>query len=150
MLLKIIRFMIQATIRGVRLATILLASYWFLLFVATHMPKAPTVRIHYADKIFHFGAYAGLAFLLAWAIPNSSRYRFAHVCLAALLAISYGAIDECLQIPVGRTAEFQDWLADALGAIVGVLCYGVTRWQLIRLGIFQPIPSTKTLPALRA
>ncbi len=142
--------MIQTTIRGVRLATILLFGYWCLLFIATHIPIGPTLHTHHADKVLHFTAYAGLAFLLAWALPTVPRHRMINVLLAAFLAMAYGIADECLQIPVGRTADFYDWLADSFGAIFGLINYILLRWQLTKRGRYQPTPSPTTLEGLHA
>jgi len=142
--------MIQTTIRGVRLATIFLIAYWCLLFTATHIPKGPGIRIQHADKVFHMASYAGLAFLLAWAIPTIPRHKMLNILLAGFFAISYGVMDEVSQIPVGRHADFYDWLADSIGTIVGLTAYALLRMQIIRRGKSQPTPSTKTLEALQA
>ena len=140
--------MIQMTIRGFRLATILLSGYWCLLFIATHIPKPPSIHVQHIDKVFHFLAYAGLAFLLAWSLPTIPRHRILNILLAAFIAMSYGVIDECLQIPVGRTADFYDWLADSLGAVSGLIAYGLMRWWLTKCGRSRTIPSPTTLEAL--
>ncbi len=140
--------MIQMTIRGFRLATLLLAAYWCLLFIATHIPKPPSVHVQHVDKVFHFFAYAGLAFLLAWSLPTIPRHRILNILLAALISISYGVIDECLQIPVGRTADFYDWFADSIGAVSGLIAYGMMRWWLTKRGKSRPTLRPTTLEAL--
>ena len=142
--------MIQATIRGVRLATILLAAYWCLLFTATHIPKVPGVRLQHADKVFHMVAYTGLAFLLAWAIPTIPRYRMLNVLMAGLFATTYGIFDEFSQIPFGRQADIFDWVADSIGVFVGLMAYAVVRWQIVKRGKSLPTRSTKTLEVLQA
>jgi hypothetical protein len=53
--------------------------------------------------------------------------------LAGLLAILYGAMDELTQIPVGRTADWKDFLADVIGVVFGLFCYALCRelyWRL--------------------
>jgi len=140
--------MIQMTIRGLRLATILLAVYWCLLFVATHIPKPPSLHVQHIDKVFHFLAYAGLAFLLAWSLPTIPHHPILNILLAAFISISYGVVDECLQIPVGRTADILDWIADSIGAVSGLAAYGLMRWWLMKRGKSQPAPQTTTLEAL--
>lgn len=142
--------MIQATIRGVRLATILLATYWCLLFTATHIPKVPGVRMQHADKVFHMLSYTGLAFLLAWAIPTIPRHRMLNVLMAGLFAIAYGIFDEFSQIPFGRHADIFDWVADSVGVFAGLIAYAVLRRQIVKRGKSQPTRSTKTLEALQA
>lgn len=140
--------MVQMTIRGFRIATILLAAYWCLLFIATHIPKAPSLHIQHIDKVFHFLAYAGLAFLLAWSLPTIPNHPILNILLAAFISISYGVVDECLQIPVGRTADILDWIADSVGAVSGLMAYGILRRWLMKRGKSQPVPQTTTLEAL--
>jgi len=42
--------------------------------------------------------------------------------LATVLVLAtYGAVDELLQIPVGRTCDIADWVFDLLGGSLGVL-----------------------------
>lgn len=142
--------MIQATIRGVRLATILLVAYWCLLFTATHIPKVPGVRIQHADKVFHMVSYAGLAFLLAWAVPTMARHKLLNVLLASLLAITYGVVDEYSQIPFGRQADIYDWVADIVGVMVGLAIYATARWQIVKRSKPQAVLSTTTLKALQS
>jgi VanZ family protein len=142
--------MIQATIRGVRLATILLFAYWCILFTATHIPRVPGVRIQHADKVFHMLSYSGLAFLLAWAIPTFPRHKLLNVLLAGLLAISYGIVDEFSQIPFGRHADIYDWIADSIGVVVGLTAYAMVRRQIVKHSSSQSVRSTKTIEALQA
>jgi VanZ family protein len=142
--------MIQMTIRGFRLATLSLVAYWCLLFIATHIPKPPSIHVQHIDKVFHFAAYAGLAFLLAWSLPTIPGHRYLNILLAALIAMSYGVIDECLQIPVGRTADFYDWIADSAGAIFGLITYAIMRSWLTTRGKSRLAPSPTTLEAQRA
>jgi VanZ family protein len=37
-----------------------------------------------------------------------------------IIGFAYGAVDELLQTVVGRSADFRDWVADALGVWAGV------------------------------
>jgi VanZ family protein len=141
--------MVKATLNGIRLASFLLVVYWSALFVGTHIPRPPQIGVHLGDKLLHFGAFLGLAFLLAWAIPKSRRHRILHLMLAGSIAAGYGALDEFTQIPVGRTADILDWLADLVGAVSGLVVYTVARhsWIAFR-GIPQGLPggSVTTLP----
>ncbi len=137
--------MIQMTIRGFRLATLLLTAYWCMLFIATHIPKPPSLHVQHIDKVFHFLAYAGLAFLLAWSLPTIPNHPILNILLAAFISISYGVVDECLQIPVGRTADVFDWIADSIGAVSGLAAYGSMRWWLMMRGKSRPAQRTTTL-----
>ena len=110
----------------VRVVRGLLAAYWIALFLVTHVPLPPRVpSVAGADKVFHAGAYAGLAFLLALlaALRVAPSWR-QYTKIFALVA-AYGAIDELLQIPVGRTCDVWDWLADIAGAAAGLLVFAI-------------------------
>jgi VanZ family protein len=139
--------MIRSTIRGIRLASIALAGYWLILFVLTHLPKVPVPPISNVDKYIHFSAFAGLAFLLAWAIPTFPNKRWINVVLALVIAIVYGAIDEISQTPVGRTADVMDWAADSAGALIGVSFYVILRRIVVTLGKARPAEMPMTLEA---
>ncbi len=109
-------------IRTIRKAlTIVLAAYWLALFAGTHVPRVPkALQMPGADKWQHTAAYAGLAFLLAArrSIGKPMTWKLALGVAGGLML--FGAVDELTQIPVGRDAEFYDWLADSLGAAFGL------------------------------
>jgi len=113
-------------------AASLLALYWAAMFLGTHLPQGVGPGSQVSDKLLHFGAYAGLAFLLAAAL-SCFRARLGSFLFALLIAALYGVFDELTQMPVpGRQADVHDWVADVLGAGVGVLAFviaaaGVTR-----------------------
>jgi VanZ family protein len=101
--------------------TFLVAGYWLALFVGTHIPRVPrALQMPGADKWQHTLAYAGLAFLLAARRSFGKPLTWTRVLAVAGIVIAYGAVDELTQIPVGRDAEFMDWLADSLGTLLGV------------------------------
>jgi VanZ family protein len=112
-----------------------LAGYWLALFVATHIPRPPEVlSISNGDKVLHLGAYAGLALLAAWYSKlrwPTARRRY---LVIFLLLIAYGVLDELLQIPVERSAEVADWMADVAGVSLGLGIYFVVSsvWTSIR------------------
>lgn len=132
--------MISTTINGIRIASLCLIAYWLVLFTGTHLPRVRLPQMTGAndDKILHVVAFAGLSFLLAWAIPTKITDRFRNVRLAFLAAIFYAAVDELTQIPVGRTADWKDLIADLIGAVVGVIAYCIARELLWRI---KPIDS---------
>ena len=111
-------------------ANLLLAFYGIAMFAGTHWPTmAPGVQNN-LDKVYHFAAYAGLTFLILlwWLAHRGLTWRgyLAVICLVGLL----GAIDEVTQIPVGRSADVRDWIADMLGAHVGAAGFMYLRWVL--------------------
>ena len=82
-----------------------------------------------SDKVAHFCAYALLAFLTARALWHYGQFRSARWG-GALVAIAYGVSDEFHQSFVpGRTSDWRDLVADAIGAAVGasLYVYAVTR-----------------------
>ncbi|MAU51919.1 MAG: antibiotic resistance protein VanZ [Roseovarius sp.] len=66
-----------------------------------------------SDKAKHAIAFAAVACPLAWRFP-----RFWHA--VALGVLAYGGMIEILQPLTGRDAEWGDFLADGIGALVGV------------------------------
>ena len=106
----------------------MLTLYWAALFLGTHRQPGPSgVFDTYAaafDKLLHFLAYAGLAWLLAWACqlrPTGGNWR--RTIGLWLLVVAYGALDETTQLLVGRSCHLYDWLADVAGATVGMWIY---------------------------
>jgi len=111
-----------------RLASIVLLAYWALIFVGTHLPSARMPHLHASDKFYHFVAFAGLSFLLCWAIPSSRVSWGKILILAAFITISYAVLDELTQqfIP-GRTCDIWDVAADSVGVLIGLVAYTVAR-----------------------
>jgi VanZ family protein len=115
-----------------RLIPLGLLLYWSLILVGTHLPggavRLPVVN----DKLLHLGAFLGLGVLLAGAAALRSRPTWPLYGGLFLLALVYGALDEATQRLVpGRTAEVNDWLADAVGVALGLLLHrvGLALWQ---------------------
>jgi VanZ family protein len=99
-----------------RWITLVLVVYWIGLTIGTHTPSilVPQPTDH-TDKIYHFSAFAGLAFLAALAFDVR---RFV---LAGVLLAGYAAIDESTQYFVGRDVDILDWCANTSGICVGLL-----------------------------
>lgn len=95
------------------------------MFIGTHVPTLPTGAPEISDKLLHYLAYGGLAFLLAadQAVRGLWSLRRGFWLLVALPI--YGALDELLQIPVGRTADIHDWFADLFGATCGLAAFSI-------------------------
>ena len=113
-----------------RWLSLLVLGYFIALFVGTHIPQVPQgLTPGLSDKPLHFLAYGGLAFLIAARWSCSRRMTGRHHVLLWLIIAGYGALDELLQIPVGRNAEFADWVMDISGATTGLLASAiVVRW----------------------
>lgn len=80
------------------------------------------LNVYRVDLVAHFGVFGALA--TAWVrIPWFRRRPW----LAVVLTSLYGGLDEWHQSMVpGRFMQFDDWVADTLGAWVAVVLY--TRW----------------------
>jgi len=124
----------RATINGIRIAIVALLFYWILLFIGTHIPPDSKLlaKIHGNDKVFHALAFAGLSFLMAWAIPTDKARLHRNTLLAAFAIVVYAAMDELLQIPVGRTADWNDFVADCIGVLIGLTIYTIARAIIIK------------------
>ena len=101
-----------------------------VIFTASSMSAPPVPGG--ADKPWHTLGYLGFTVVVvrafAGGLPRriSPRIMVASICLVVL----YGASDEVHQMFVpGRTASFDDLLADTIGALVGAnLCWA---WGII-------------------
>jgi len=136
----------KATINGLRIAVVALGCYWLLLFIGTHIsPNRLLSRLMVNDKLMHGFAFFGLAFLIAWAVPTSMARLYRNVIVAAIIAVVYAALDELLQIPVGRTADWLDLVADCVGICAGLGFYCLVRAAILRSGltIFQDPAESK-------
>ena len=106
---------------------ILLGAYWLLIFTLTHTPVKHLPHINVWDKLEHVLAYGGLAtlvFLTLW-LTRPSMVQIGVAVLA--IGMMYGAVDEWLQIPVGRDCDLQDWFADTTGTAIVVVCLTFVR-----------------------
>ena len=75
--------------------------------------EAPPPVPEGSDKLVHFMAFAALAFPLA----RTGRFGIIPVLIGAS---AFGAIIELIQPTVNRSADLNDWVADTLGALIGI------------------------------
>jgi VanZ family protein len=120
---------------GAILWKVALAGYGIALLIGTHLPPTlPLLPSDGFDKLEHFTAYAGLAWLLTMAWESSTgRLNGRHLWFAWLAIIAFAAIDEVTQMFVHRDADVFDWLADAAGAAVGIGVFLLVRRLFARL-----------------
>lgn len=122
--------------RWSRCTTIVLAVYWTAIFIGTHRPpEDEPFPVDVSDKTLHYAAYAGLTFLMAaWFSARQALTvrRLLPIIFAAWL---YGALDELTQIPVGRTCDVFDWVADAVGALTGLGMFLAAHWLIRQTGV---------------
>ena len=85
-----------------------------ILTVAMLWPlEAPPPAPEGSDKLVHFIAFAALAFPLA----RTGRLGLPPVFIGAS---AFGAVIELIQPNFNRSAELSDWVADTLGALIGI------------------------------
>lgn len=111
----------------IKVLLIPLILYWILLFIGTTLPSDNLSNIiQLSDKVKHFTAYLGLAFLLSLNLyfqENWKSLAVYYLIYTFIICTSYGLLDELHQIFVpNRSAEFLDWVADLLGSTTG-LCF---------------------------
>jgi|SRR5688500_2994115 VanZ family protein len=102
------------------LAWSLTGAYWVGIFYLTHLPPQRVPKTRVADVYAHFAFYAVLAALLLWSLRYTRLSSRAAAWWVVVVGLVYGAVDEVLQIPVGRSCSMKDWLADASGVLTVV------------------------------
>ncbi len=105
------------------------AAYLLVIFAGTHLPGGVIHGGGHSDKLFHFGAFFGLAILLAGCFACFRRTGPLLYGAIVALAAGYGILDELTQMLVkNRTADPLDWLTDVGGAIAGTLIFAAGMW----------------------
>jgi VanZ family protein len=91
------------------------------ILVLTSIPTLPDVTggipIPHLDKVVHFFLYA----VLGWLVTRTlGTRRFASLAAALIGIAVFGGLDELHQPFVGRDANLMDWIADVIGASIGI------------------------------
>ena len=104
------------------------------IFLGTHLPVTGVPTISQLDKVFHFGAYLmlTLCLLASWELSRGPL-QASHYFMVWLFGTLYGIFDEVTQIPVGRTCDGYDWLADVAGIVVGLILFRVASSLVSRV-----------------
>lgn len=91
------------------------------------------VKIKMIDKLAHAAEYGGLGLFLTVGFFGtlSAENRRWVALLAILTGLAIGALDEIYQFTVpGRVSDFGDWIADAIGVIIGTrIAIEFYRWR---------------------
>ena len=98
-------------------ATIAIA---FAIGLATLTPVETLPNVSGSDKLYHLISFAILTLPIAIIRPHA-------LWIILGLSIAYGGAIEIIQPLVNRNCEMADFLADAVGAILGVLVAGALR-----------------------
>ncbi len=118
------------------------ALAWMLfIFIMSSRPHTPPIPlfgeliddVEEGDKLKHFVGYAVLG-ILVWRSLGSGYPKWRRFWLSAGISAVYGATDEFHQhFVVGRSCDFWDWTADAVGASIGAMIIslkgGLRTWQ---------------------
>jgi VanZ family protein len=112
-------------------------AYWAFLAFLTHIPAQYLPHVGVSDKLEHFLAFGMLAGLLAMTCWTLFPSRAWLIWSILLIGMAYGAADELTQPLTGRTCDFEDWLADAVGLMAGILPVAVLQ-RFIRMPGSKP------------
>lgn len=103
-----------------------------LILIACLMPGSsfPTVDVQWVsfDKFVHLVMYVALMWTLAYGFKYQTKYpqlQQMHLFYGLLISCVYGALIELLQwaLTPDRAAELWDFVADAVGATLGLVTY---------------------------
>ena len=128
-----------------KFAVMMLASYWMVLFIGTHIhipSDVNKVLQEGSDKLIHAGMYAVLAVLWAAWRSSMNHWNWRETVQGIAILALYAMGDELLQIPVGRHADVADWFADCLGLVVGFTFWWSAVVLFPRSAPSQTSPST--------
>ena len=98
--------------RKIDIYTTIIIAFAIGLATLTPVEKLPTVSG--SDKVYHLISFAILTLPIAIIRPRA-------IWIILSLSIAYGGAIEIIQPLVNRNCEMADFLADAFGAILGVL-----------------------------
>lgn len=105
---------------------VVLLVYLTALITGTHLPHPEElISLPSNDKLLHFGAYFGLAFLMATRLQTLRPVTWRALLVIGCLAATTGAVDELTQMLPGinRHCDFADWLADIAGTTCGLVVW---------------------------
>lgn len=120
--------------RSVRAIFLLGAVTWAgLIFYLSSQPSIDAPALFPGqDKLFHLVVFGALGFLLMGTLPAAPHgYRRQQLWGVAIVVLLYGISDEFHQhfVP-GRSVEFFDVVADALGGLLGAwVMYRISRFM---------------------
>ena len=77
--------------------------------------EQPPKGLEGSDKLIHFIAFAALAFPLS----RTGRFGLMPIFIGAS---AFGGIIELLQPSFNRSSEVNDWIADIVGILLGIIC----------------------------
>lgn len=114
-----------------------LACTLFILILCLMSPQyIPDVEFNLLspDKVAHFLLFGILLLAIIWGLVKNQRFTHKNIYLFTVLTILYGGLIELLQMMMrnGRSADVDDVLADAAGAVLVGLIHIVFYRSLSR------------------
>ncbi|MBB6459472.1 VanZ family protein [Flammeovirga kamogawensis] len=120
---------------------------WFFITIKLLLTKNPVegdsflLNLPFGDKIGHFGIFGIFTACLMFSLCGVSfmkQNKRLIIITVLTIVFSWGIITEILQANLldSREGDFWDFIADATGGVLGVICYGI-------LSRFIPIPIYK-------
>ncbi len=113
--------MVKKNILSITVALVIM----YLSLTSSHtFDKVPLFKIHFIDKIVHFGMYFGLMSILI--LENRKRLKNTkNLFLISLIPFVYGILMEVLQalITVTRTGSVYDAMSNTAGIVCSVLLW---------------------------
>ena len=102
---------------------VLLAVYWVVMFVATHVPGSQLDALPAgSDKWAHLVGYFGLGLLLGMSVAAKRELTPGGIAVLVAILCVYAAVDELSQIPIpGRSADQNDFTLDVVGLLLGIV-----------------------------
>ena len=89
-------------------------------------------QIPHIDKIAHFMMFFSITSLGSMIILKKYNNRMRFIIINFIASVSLGGLIEIIQPYFGRGADFIDFYADVLGAIVGVIMYKFIYFKIIK------------------
>lgn len=109
----------------------LAVAAWTVLTIALSTFPVENVQPNLpdADKLGHAAIYAVLALLCAGAWHRHGSADSAAFERSFAMALVFGALMEWVQGQVGRDPSLKDWIADGVGALIGLA--GWKAWMIV-------------------
>lgn len=108
-----------------------------LLFTSgDNLPKNNILKINHLDKYAHFILFLGLEILILIESRTKKRnVNLTNILIIVFLPIIYAAITELIQLYFifDRDGSWQDFIADIIGIIVGIIIYILYARRTINL-----------------
>ncbi len=110
------------------------------ILVLSHIPqqKIPEHEVLFRlDKVIHIISYSIIYFLALFSIKTTPTLRIKIIIFIFVLSLGY--IDEYTQEFFGRTTSIFDWLADVMGAVLGLIFFEIMNRSCFLRNGYKPV-----------